>query len=77
MNHQARQPTTEELQQALRELCLEQTQALYACLGEAVTSLLESNHLGALGALDGADQRLLELLTVLKLVQRLAYRKNR
>lgn len=39
-------------------------------LGEALTALRERNHLGALGALAGIEQQILDLLAILKLLAR-------
>ncbi len=72
MNNHERQPTTEDLQQALRELCLEEAQVLHARLGEAAECLRERNQLGALGALAATEERLRELAVTLKLIQRLS-----
>lgn len=69
-------PTTEALQQALREHCRQQAEKLYERLGEAVASLRDGNHLGALGALDGVERRTLELSVALKLIHDLSYRKE-
>jgi hypothetical protein len=76
MNQPHQPPTTEDLQQALRGNCLRQAEALHQRIGEAVACLRESNHLGALGALAGVDEKLRELSTALKLIPRLEYRKK-
>ena len=76
MNQPEQPPTTEALQQAMREECLEQVGALHKRMGEAAECLRDGNHLGALGALEGIEERLRELSTALKLIQRLSYRKK-
>ena len=77
MNQDERLPTIEDLQQAMREVCLQQAEALHQRIGEAVECLRDGNHLGALGALEGVDKRMLELSTALKVIQNLLYRKKR
>ena len=76
MSQPKQQPTTEDLQQALRERCLQQAEALHTRLGEAVECLRDGNHLGALGALEGVEKRTLELSIALKLIHDLSYRKQ-
>jgi integrase len=71
-----RLPTTEDLRRSIREDCREQAEALHKRMGEAVGCLREGNHLGALGALAGVDEKLRELSTTLKLIPRLEYRKK-
>lgn len=71
-----RLPTTEDLRQSIREDCREQAEAICERMSEAVECLRESNHLGALGALAGVDEKLRDLLTTLKLIPRLEYRKK-
>jgi len=76
MNQHERLPTTEDLQQAMREHCREQAQSLHKRMGEAVECLQDGNHLGALGALDGVEQGICELSTALKLIPRLTHSKK-
>jgi len=76
MNQPERPPTTEDLQQAMREDCRGQAETLHKRLGEAVECLRDGNHLGALGALAGVDELFRELTTALKLIPRLLYRKK-
>jgi len=76
MNKPPRLPTTEDLQQTLRERCLSQAQFLYERMGEAIAALGEHNHLGALGALEGVEERTHELTIALKLIQDLSDRKQ-
>ncbi len=68
------QPTTEDLQQAVREQCLRRAELLHKRMGEAINCLQNRNHLGALGALTGLEERLRELLTALQLIHDLSYR---
>ena len=76
MNHEERLPTTEYLQQAMREDCREQAETLHKRMSEAVECLRDGNHLGALGALDGVDSRILELTIALRIIPRLLCRKK-
>ena len=71
-----RLPTTEDLRQSIRDDCRKQAEAIYERMGEAVECLRAGNHLGALGALAGVDEKLRELSTALKLIPRLEYRKK-
>jgi hypothetical protein len=57
----------------MREDCLKEAEALQELMGEAVECLQNGRHLGALGALEGVEIRILELSTALKLIQRLPY----
>jgi len=76
MNQPERPLTTEALQQALREHCLERAESLHKRIGEAVEHLREANHLAALGALAGLDDEFRELASALRLIRDLSYRKN-
>ena len=76
MNQNVRLPTTESLRQALRDHCLSQVQSLNERLGEVVACLEDANHLGALGALSGVEERLSELTTVVKLIPEIGFRTN-
>ena len=69
MNQPESQPTTEALQQALREHCLKRAESLYTRIGEAVEHLREGNHLAALGAVTGLDEGLGELASALRLIR--------
>ena len=75
MNQPNQPPTTEALQQALREQCLTQALSLHERWGEAVACLRDGNHLGALGALEGVERRTLELSIALKFIHDLSYHK--
>lgn len=75
MEHHRPLGTTAEVQQAIREHCLEQAKFVSKRADDAVDCLRNRNHLGALGALEGLDQRVRELSTVLKLVHDLSYRE--
>jgi len=76
MNQNEPLPTTEGLQQAMREDCRVRAETLHKRLGEAVECLRDGNHLGALGALAGVDEQIRELSTALKLIPSLLYRKK-
>ena len=76
MNQHERLPTSEDLQQAMREDCRDRAETLHKRLGEAVECLRDGNHLGALGALAGVDEQIRELSTALKLIPSLLYRKK-
>lgn len=60
----------------MRERCLEQAEAVEKRIGEAVECLRDGNHLGALGALEGIHERVIELSTALKIIHELSYRKK-
>jgi hypothetical protein len=60
----------------MREHCLEQAEIVHKRIGDAVECLRDGNHLGALGALEGVDKRVLELSIVLKVTHDLSYRRR-
>lgn len=60
----------------MREQCLKKAEAVHKRTGEAVECLKDGNHLGALGALEGIDERVIELMIALKIVHEFSYRKT-
>ncbi len=54
----------------VRADCTAQAEALGERFGEAIQCLRDGNHLGALGALAGVDEKLIDLTTLLKLLAR-------
>ena len=76
MEQPRQKPTTDDLQQAMREYCLEQAEFAHQRIGEVAQSLREGNHLRALGALEGTEKRVLELSVALKLIHDLWYRRK-
>jgi hypothetical protein len=69
-------PTTDDLQQSMREHCWHQAETLHTRIGEAVECLREGNHLGAVGALAGVEEQVHELSIALKLIPRIEGRKK-
>jgi hypothetical protein len=71
MKQRQRVPTTsEEVIRVVRSDCERQAEQVHQRLGEVVAALHEGNHLGALGALVGVEQQIVDLSAILKLSAR-------
>jgi len=76
MKQNPRLPTTLDVQRSITEHCRERAEALHQRIGETVACLRDGHHLAALGAMVGVDEEARELLTALRLISRIEYRKK-
>ncbi len=75
MTKQAQNPT--DLVRALRNDCMHEAEALQMSLQEVIERLEEGDHLAALGAFSGMDERALYIGTALKRLSRLPVRESK